>query len=385
MGFETAILIGVDHDYGVVKRANMEVVATGIDENHFDANYFSGGARWHTPDLRMSELAYSLAKQAYEADCRNIINASTRTKLKIFDMLPFNHVRNQDIKVSALVSAYNADRFIEGCINDLAQQSIASQMEIIIVAQKESVELETALRLSTQDDFKPAMNIIVTDDIPTVYSAWTKAAKAANGKYLTNANTDDRNHNKKYEVLANILDARPDIDLVYADSYVTWTENQTMLEFLKGLDPRSLVGGREYPGKPGYFGWLDYQKGLLSQGCFIGPHPLWRASLHQRYGYFLENFKSAGDYEFWLRCAGEANYMHVGYPLGLYYANLHGIELSQPIVSVEESELALTLHQATEMDITPLGELTRVSLGGEYCLVETEQLKNVLEKILKGV
>ena len=73
--------------------------------------------------------------------------------------------------------------------------------------------------------------IVLTEDVPTVYRAWNLGIKAAEGQYITNANADDRHHPLAYTLMAAILDARPDIDLVYHNQYITWEPNQTLKEF----------------------------------------------------------------------------------------------------------------------------------------------------------
>lgn len=58
----------------------------------------------------------------------------------------------------------------------------------------------------------------------------------------------------------------------------------------------------------------------------IGPQPMWRHSVHQKYGYFDANYRSAGDYEFWLRIGCKDNIAYVSEILGLYYENPSSLE-----------------------------------------------------------
>ena len=58
------------------------------------------------------------------------------------------------------------------------------------------------------------------------------------------------------------------------------------------------------------------------------PHcmPLWKKSLHDRFGYFDENYRTASDGDMWLRSAvGGAKIYMVNHPVGLYYYNPNGI------------------------------------------------------------
>ena len=66
-----------------------------------------------------------------------------------------------------------------------------------------------------------------------------------------------------------------------------------------------------------------------ASGRRIGSHnlphcmPMWRKSLHERYGLFNPwDFAAIADWEFWLRCAaGGARFMLLRERLGLYYRN----------------------------------------------------------------
>jgi len=73
------------------------------------------------------------------------------------------------------------------------------------------------------------------------------------------------------------------------------------------------------------------------------PHcaPMWRRSLHDRFGYFDESYTSAGDYEFWVRCAMRGAVLK-GIPdlLTLYYQNPNGMstrDKHQPMCHMESA------------------------------------------------
>ena len=53
---------------------------------------------------------------------------------------------------------------------------------------------------------------------------------------------------------------------------------------------------------------------------------MWRKELHERYGVFEEKYKSAGDWEFFLRCAFDnVKFQKLNDVLGLYYFNPKGV------------------------------------------------------------
>ena len=84
LGYRQVVLVGVDHNFVSQGTPHEAVTSTGADPDHFDANYFGKGFRWQLPDLETSEAAYTLAKHAFEADGREIVDATVRGKLNVF-------------------------------------------------------------------------------------------------------------------------------------------------------------------------------------------------------------------------------------------------------------------------------------------------------------
>lgn len=85
MGFKNVGLVGIDHNFPY-----MDKELKGGDINHFDPNYFPEGSKWDLPNLRMSEVAYKLAKEYYEKNNRVIYNCTPNSKLTIFRKLSLN-------------------------------------------------------------------------------------------------------------------------------------------------------------------------------------------------------------------------------------------------------------------------------------------------------
>ncbi len=89
MGFDQVILIGVDHNFATKGPANQTVVSQGDDPNHFNPGYFGKGFRWQLPDLETSERAYRMARTAYEAEGRQVLDATVGGKLTVFPKVAY--------------------------------------------------------------------------------------------------------------------------------------------------------------------------------------------------------------------------------------------------------------------------------------------------------
>ncbi len=128
--------------------------------------------------------------------------------------------------ISAIVSTYKSARFLRGCLEDLERQSIADRLEIIVV-DSQSPQDERSVVEEYQRRFSNIV-YIRTRERETIYGAWNRGIRAARGKYITSANTDDRHRVDALEVLARMLDERPEVTLVYADCLITAVENETL-------------------------------------------------------------------------------------------------------------------------------------------------------------
>ncbi|MDY0301718.1 MAG: glycosyltransferase [Trichlorobacter sp.] len=223
-------------------------------------------------------------------------------------------------RVSAIVSTYKSERFIEGRLKDLLDQTLGEQLEIIVI-DSSSPENERAI-VERYAASHPNIVYIRTDQRETVYQAWNRGARIARGTYLTNANTDDRLRPDALEILARELDTRPEVALVYADFFITGYENMTF--------NRNIRTG--YSIKP------EYAPNIMLHGCHMGPQPMWRRSLHDEIGYFDETLVAAGDYEFWCRIACRYPMYHVPLFLGLYLHNPKGICNSNIDLCTNESQ-----------------------------------------------
>ena len=92
MGFQQAILIGVDHEFQTKGPAHKEVTSERDDPDHFAPEYFGKGVRWQLPDLEVSEFAYGLAKEGFEKVGRSVLDATAGGKLNVFPKVSYEAV-----------------------------------------------------------------------------------------------------------------------------------------------------------------------------------------------------------------------------------------------------------------------------------------------------
>jgi len=226
---------------------------------------------------------------------------------------------NNTYWVSAIVSIYKSGKFIEHKLKNLLAQTIKDKLEIIIIDSNSPEREKDIVEKYAKDNIN--IKYIRTKKRETIYQAWNRGIRLASGKYITNSNADDILRNDAIQIMVDELENNPDIALVYADYFITNTENSRFNNHIK-------IGHSVKP---------DYSPDIMLSGCHMGPQPLWRKSIHNEIGYFDEDFLSAGDYEFWCRIATKYKMKHINTYLGLYYHNQNGIVNRNIELSIKEA------------------------------------------------
>lgn len=211
--------------------------------------------------------------------------------------------RKRPYRVSALVSTYKSAAFMRECLEDLEAQTLAGDLEIVIV-DADSPEGEDAIVEEFQKRYDN-IRYIRTPERIGIYPAWNLAVRASSGAFLTPMSTNDRLAPDAYQRLLEALERHPEAGLAYGDSYLTNVPHETFQRHTRSPD----YGGE--------FRWPQYSYEDLLVNCRVGPHPLWRRSLHAEVGYFDGRYKAIGDQDFWLRIALKHPLVHIPVFTGL--------------------------------------------------------------------
>ena len=227
-------------------------------------------------------------------------------------------------RVSVLCSLYRGGEFIEEYLDNITSQTIFREHCELIVIDANSPENEG----ETIERFARSFPQIVYRRLPFragIYAAWNAGVEISRGEYLTNANLDDLRRADSLEIQAATLDSLPFVDVVYQD-------------FLYSFEP--------------HLSFEDIAAvGVVSDLPIVTPHnlmrfnsphnaPMWRRSVHDAIGLFDETYRSAGDYEFWVRaCRAGKTFFKTNDPHVAYYVNPQGISTSGNTRGIEEARM----------------------------------------------
>lgn len=225
-------------------------------------------------------------------------------------------------RIGVLISAYFAEPYLEGRLDNLAAQALdLASLDIAVICQDGSEEERIAERW-IEEHIKagrafPAVQIINTPDVPTVYGAWNLGILNLPGvDYLTNANADDRLDPDGLAALVQALEDHPVAALAFGN-----------------LRTVTAPGGPQV----GMIACTESRFEDLLRQCTVGPCPVWRRALHDTYGLFDESLQVAGDYDFWLRIAsGGETFVHVDRIVGEYLYRPDSREHREPVRAIWE-------------------------------------------------
>lgn len=231
--------------------------------------------------------------------------------------------------VTAIASLYRGGEFIEQFMENITSQSCFRDYCELVIVDADSPENESEV---IERFCKQHKNIVYRrmNYRIGIYDAWNVGAKIARGEYLTNTNLDDLRRSDSLELQAAVLDNLPFVDVVYQD-------------FLYTFNPRLSVE------EISRFGYKSSLPVIASQNMmnFNSPHnaPMWRRKLHEELGYFDISYKSAGDYEFWMRClAAKKIFYKINDPHVVYYQNPNGLSTRPGTRGVEEGKRILKTY-----------------------------------------
>ncbi|MFT3733166.1 MAG: glycosyltransferase [Hyphomicrobium sp.] len=231
-------------------------------------------------------------------------------------------------EVSAIASLYKGRRYLEKFLDNITAQTIFDRSELIII-DANSPEGESELIAQYQKVYPNIVYKRVNHRIG-IYDAWNDGVALARGRYLTNTNLDDLRRSDSFALQAAALDKFQFADVVYQDFLYSFDSDFDVEDVAK------MGFKSEVP--------IVTANNLLR---FNSPHnaPMWRARLHGEVGLFDTSFKSAGDYEFWLRCLlNGKRFYKLNAPHVVYFQNPEGISTSPQSRGIVEARQALNMY-----------------------------------------
>lgn len=201
-----------------------------------------------------------------------------------------------------LIAIYKAGQYIEAKIKNLKQQTYFDRCNIVLL-NCQNLDNEATVYADFLAE-NPNVMEISYDKHTRLYPTWNDGIKTTESTYIMNSNVDDMLHPQYVEACSKWLDENQDYCCVTTGILLTHKPNQLWPNW----DWKDRLPFRVYPTST------------------AGPCPLWRRSLHDKYGFF-GNYRVIGDAKMWEKwLAGGEKFGMLKRDFVLYYAHSGSLE-----------------------------------------------------------
>lgn len=216
-------------------------------------------------------------------------------------------------KVTVIMSAYNAERFVAEAIESVLNQTMHN-FELIVINDN-SKDKTGKIAKSFKDKriryFEHKHNKGKSHSVNFAF-------KKTRGKYACVFDADDVMVNYKLEVSSKVLDKYPEVGLVYGDA---WAIDETS----------EIIGPLSFPSRAkrdidDQFSDLKFSMAKLRKGAiFSQGSTMFRMDAIRKAGNLDEKLKVAEDWDLWLRIAEKYRFFYLPVPIYLYRVNPQGL------------------------------------------------------------
>lgn len=180
----------------------------------------------------------------------------------------------QDLKISLITVAFNAESTIDNCIQSVIGQNF-SKVEYIVIDGGSTDKTTNIIQR-----YKHHISHVVSEPDKGIYDAMNKGIKLATGDVVGMLNADDFFADNT--VLSTISDAftKKNVDIVYGDLDYINQNGKVIRRWRSGEFLRRNLN----------FGWMP-------------PHPTFycKRQLFEKFGYYSLDYGTAADYELMIR------------------------------------------------------------------------------------
>lgn len=185
-------------------------------------------------------------------------------------------------KITVLTSLYNCINYLDFFFQHLERIENKEEIEVLLLHNAPKQE-----EMEVIQKYLPNIPCLVYHAIPEregLYTTWNRGIHLAKGKYICIWNVDDIRTPQSLLLQAETLDSHPEAALTYGDIGYMYTYGNISNEM----------------NVPKQF---EKHRSAFFRSHQINCFPMWRKSIHDKIGYYDEQFKLVADFDFQIRVA----------------------------------------------------------------------------------
>ena len=204
-------------------------------------------------------------------------------------------MKDNPVKISVITSLYNCEAYLHGFFEAFLKIININEVELVIIHNDPSSVEKKIIQQRIRDLYHYQY---ITVQRENLYKSWNRAILKSSGKYLAMWNVDDVRDKDCLAEQAQYLDSHSNTAIVSGDYIKVFNYGDK-----KGVLKRDHVIKNKFTGITKF-----------NNGCFL----MWRREIHDEIGYFDEQFRVGGDWEFWMRITAKYKAGRIDKLLGYY-------------------------------------------------------------------
>jgi glycosyltransferase involved in cell wall biosynthesis len=233
-------------------------------------------------------------------------------------------------KVSVVVPSYNHGRYLAARLDSVLAQTL-DDFELIFL---DDASPDDSLAVFETYRHHPKVRATLNDrNSGCVFKQWNKGVRAARGRYVWIAESDDVADPKFLETLVGMLDANPTAGLAYCKSLSIDDDGKVIGNvnpWVRSLDPERWESDFVATGLDECRRYFCHRNTIPNASAV-----LIRKSVYEQVGYANEEMRLLGDWEMWVRILLASDLAYTAQPLN-YYRHPH--DRSVRITSMKHPE-----------------------------------------------
>lgn len=189
------------------------------------------------------------------------------------DMTDTSH-QSQNVLISVVLPTFNGSRYLAESLDSILAQTYP-HWELIVVDDASTDETSDIIARYSGCDGR--IRYVRHEQNRRLPAALNTGFAVSRGAYLSWTSDDNRYHPQALATMAGVLDARPEVDFVYA-GFDIMDDSGQIISHHRAQPPDAFL------------------RGETSNACF-----LYRRDVYERLGGYAEDVFLAEDYDYWLR------------------------------------------------------------------------------------
>jgi len=184
-------------------------------------------------------------------------------------------------QITLVTSAFRSERYLKCYFENILSLNNLDCIQVILVL-NEPTAVERKLSESYKACFPDNLAIVLLHRRESIGASTNRGYRMAKTDYVTYADVDDFRPPDCYERLMKTLEDDPAVDFTYGDFITVRSQGKTNGRLIRTP---------------------EFDRKEFTRGCFVGPNHFFRRRLLDRCGYWDEQLRSGGDFDFQVRAA----------------------------------------------------------------------------------